>query len=115
MDSHHRTDDHWVYQGRQYHMWFGHGTAPGQEEDAADDPSVTDMGLAERMLALAHGAIAALPAAARRQAEAQYHAGTLPHLIEAMTAWVRGSGLDQASFAERFFARASDDSVVRIL
>jgi len=52
----------WQDQGRQYHMWFGHGTTP--------DPSVVGKSTADRVLALAYGAIASLPAAQRGQAEA---------------------------------------------
>lgn len=26
--------DHWIYQGRQYHQWFGHGTAPKEIKEA---------------------------------------------------------------------------------
>lgn len=27
----------WIYQGRQYHQWFGHGTAP-KEEQSSEQP-----------------------------------------------------------------------------
>ena len=27
------VNDHWMYQGRQYHQWFGHGTAPKEARD----------------------------------------------------------------------------------
>ncbi len=76
----------WVDQGRQYHMWFGHGTSADQDAKTAPDPSVTRQIAADRVLALAYGAVASLPAAQRSQAEAQYHNGTLPRLTEAMTA-----------------------------
>lgn len=26
------ANNHWMYQGRQYHQWFGHGTAPKEED-----------------------------------------------------------------------------------
>ncbi len=68
----------WQDQGRQYHMWFGHGTAA--DAGAAADPSVVGKSTADRALALAYGAIASLQAAQRRQAEAQYQAGTLARL-----------------------------------
>lgn len=105
----------WRDQGRQYHMWFGSGTAPDRGVDLAPDPSVTGKSADERALALAYGAIAALPVSLRVRAEAQYQHGTLPRLKEASTAWIRGTRLNQAAFAARFFGREADDPVVRNL
>ena len=103
----------WEDQGRQYHMWFGHGTAP--DKIAAPDPSVTAKGSEDRVLALAYGAIGALPASLRGRVEAQHQRGTLPRLKEAMTAWIRGTRLDRDTFANRFFGREASDPVVRNL
>ena len=75
----------WEDQGRQYHMWFGHGTA-GNKATKAAPASVVGQSTADRVVAPAYGALASLPAARRGQVEAQYHNGTLPHLREAMTA-----------------------------
>lgn len=105
----------WEDQGRQYHMWFGHGTAADKGKKTASDPSVIGKSIDERVLALVYGVIAALPAALRRRAEAQYQYGTLSHLKEAMTAWIKGIRLDQATFASRFFGRVIDDPIVRDL
>ncbi len=105
----------WEDQGRQYHMWFGHGTAADKGKQPGPGSSVVGKSTADRVLALAYGAIASLPAAQRRQAEAQYHSGTLPRLKEAMTAWLRATALDQATFASRLFGRGTDDPVVRSL
>ena len=104
----------WEDQGRQYHMWFGHGTAP-ERLGGSDTDGSASVGLGQRLLVLANGAIAVLSPSLRKRAEAQYHAGTLAHLTAAMTAWVRGNRLDQASFADRFFGRAADDPVVQKL
>ncbi len=104
----------WQDQGRQEHGWFGHGTAPRQPDEVNARDEVAGS-LDQRLLALAHGAIGALPPALRRQAEAQYRGATLSRLTETMTAWVRGGRLDQASFADRFFGRAPSDPVVRDL
>ena len=105
----------WKDQGRQCHVWFGHGTAPDKGRKAAPDPSVAGESIDERVLALACGVIAALPASLRRRAEAQYQHGTLAHLKEAMTAWIKGIRPDQARFASRFLGRGIDDPVVRDL
>ncbi len=105
----------WEDQGRQYHMWSGHGTSADKGANAAPGSSVVGQRTAARVLTLAYGALASLPAAHRGQAEAQYHNSTLPRLKEAMTAWMRGTALDQATFAGRFFGRSADDPVVRSL
>lgn len=105
----------WEDQGRQYHMWFGHGTAPDKGKKAASDPSVIGKSIDDRVVAVAYGVIAALPSSLRGRAESQYHYGTLPRLKEAMTAWIKGTRLDLATFASRFFGREADDPIVRNL
>ena len=105
----------WKDQGRQYHMWFGRGTAPDKGKKATPDRSMIGSSTDDRVLALAYGAIAVLPASLRRQAEAQYQRGTLPRLKEAMAAWIKGTRLDRATFANRFFGREVDDPVVQRL
>ena len=105
----------WEDQGRQYHMWFGHGTATDKGKKAASGSSVAGQSEADRILALAYGALASLPPAQRRQAETQYDNGTLPRLKEALTAWLRAAALDRASFGSRLFGRGADDPVVRDL
>lgn len=79
----------WKDQGRQYHMWFGHGAAADKAKQSAPSSSVVGKSTADRVLALAYGAMASLPPAQRRQVEAQYHNGTLPRLKEAMTVATR--------------------------
>ena len=96
-------------------MWFGHGTAADKGKKAAPSSSVVGQSTADRVLALAYGALASLPAARRGQAEAQYNNGTLPRLKEAMTAWLRATALNRADFASRLFGRSADESVVRDL
>jgi hypothetical protein len=77
----------WEDQGRQYHMWFGNGTAADKAiKKTAPGSSVVGQSTVDRVLALAYGALASLSVAQRKQAEAQYHDGTLPRLKEAMTA-----------------------------
>ena len=99
----------WEDQGRQYHMWFGHGTAAGKVKQLTPGSSVVGQSTADRVLALAYGALASLPAARHGQAEAQYNTGTLPRLREAMTAWLRATALSQVAFASRLFGRSPDD------
>ena len=72
-------------------------------------------GLGRRIQAVAHGAIGSLPAALPARAAAQYDAGNLARLTEAMTAGTRGAKLPEAKFATRFFGRNADDPVVEKL
>lgn len=105
----------WLDQGRQYHMWFGHGTAQDRGSQREIDPSVADQSQASRIQALAYGAIAALPASLRAQAQAQYQAGLLPRLSDAMAAWFQGSRLDTVAFASHLFGRSANDPVAELL
>jgi hypothetical protein len=67
----------WEDQGRQYHMWFGHGTGLDNSKKSSPDPTVIAKTSEDRAVALVYGVIGALPAALRRQVESQYHNGTL--------------------------------------
>jgi hypothetical protein len=105
----------WEDQGRQEHGWFGDGKGPDRPKDASGSRGVFDLGGVQRIQAVAHGAIGALPQALRARAAAQYDAGNLARLTEAMTAWSNGTRLSKSEFADRFFGRTADDPVVRRL
>ncbi len=36
------VNEYWMYQGRQYHQWFGHGTAPN-EDTASGHPATAGL------------------------------------------------------------------------
>ena len=67
------------------------------------------------MQAVAYGAIGALPSTLRARLSAQYEAGNLARLTEVMTGWSRGLKLGDAEIAERFFGRAANDPIVKLL
>ena len=48
-------------------MWFGNGTSINTDKEPTNDASLTGKTTQERAQALAHGAIAALPAAQRNR------------------------------------------------
>lgn len=100
----------WEDQGRQYHMWFGHGTASGKLKGQAPTQGKDDP-----VLALAFGAVAALAPAQRGRAEAQFQGSNLSRFRDSMTAWMRGVRMNSATFADRFFGRDGDDPVAQIL
>ncbi len=106
----------WQDQGRQYHEWFGHGTAPVKLKPIVDkDGSTVEDSLEERLRTVAHGTIGALPRPLRRQVESQFQYGTLSKLTEAMASWIYGSKMDDVSFAHHFFGRHVDAPVVGFL
>jgi len=104
----------WEDQGRQERGWFGHGTGPANSTDASGAGARSDHA-AQRIQAIAYGAIAALPRSLRKRAETQHDAGSLSRLAEVMTAWSDGAKLGEAEFAERFFGRDADDPVAEAL
>ena len=104
----------WEDQGRQYHGWFGHGTSDQMPEGAKSDEAAAIRGqsLDQRIQAVAHGSTASLPHALRMRRVAEFDSTRLSQLTDAMTAWVRGTKLDNATFADRLLNRGADDPVV---
>jgi hypothetical protein len=104
----------WEDQRRQYHEWFGHGTAPRKLKTTVEKaPAPAPDSLPARLTAVIHGALGALKRSA--QAKSQLRGGLLPRLTEAMAAWTQGSRLDAHSFAFHFFHSDADDRVVTSL
>jgi hypothetical protein len=86
----------WEDQGRQAHGWFGNGRTPDGNHDTRID-------------AIAHAAIASMPARVRGHSSASFDRHSLGQLRTAMTVWMNARTLDQASFADRLL----DPSVPR--
>ncbi len=101
----------WVYQGRQFHMWFGHGTKP---QDAPSEKNGLGS-LDERVRILGSTAIAGLPQSKRHHAAASFDGPTLDRLVETMRAWVGKLSLGHVDFAARFFGRPANSLVVEHL
>lgn len=59
--------DGWVYQGRQYHMWFGHGTKP-KDAKPGSAPKDALPSLQDRIHDVGHTLVAGLPASKRHHA-----------------------------------------------
>ena len=105
----------WQDQGRKEHGWFGDGTAPQAAKDASAGGGDGPDGLARRIQGVVHAAVAALPTALRRRAEAQLDGGGLSRLSEALTVWSRGAGLGKTEWAERMLGRDAGDRVAGML
>jgi hypothetical protein len=103
----------WEDQGRDELGRFGDGKAPEKSKDTSGDGGMFSLGgLSQRIQAVAYGSIGALPQGLRARASARYDTGNLARLTEAMTAWIDGTRLSNAEFADRFFGRTADDPVV---
>ena len=103
----------WEDQGRQQHGWFGDGKASQTSAGGSGDGNAFDPGtLAQRIQAVAHGVIGALPSALSRRAEVQHHDGGLSQLTEVMAAWSQNDKGDPRRFADRFFGPSSGDQAV---
>ena len=99
----------WQDQGRQRHMWFGHGKAHANvHQSGGRAGNATGDREAELASRLVYGAIATLSPGQRMKAEAQLQNGTL---TAALAIWLRDAQLDSATFADRFFDRSADDPI----
>ena len=106
----------WEDQGRDERGRFGDGKGSEKPKDTSADGGIFGLGgFSQRIQAVAYGTIGVLPHVLRARAPAQYDAGNLARLTEAMTAWFGGARLSDAAFADRFFGRAADDPVAEKL
>ena len=109
MDNRPTTGGHdgWMYQGRQDHGWFGHGTGPGAPSatpDAAQSAAVLD----QRIRDIAHTLIAGLPASKRYHDAARLSDIDRARLTRLLTAAVQALPLGLPGIARRVFGKDSD-------
>ena len=107
-------NENWRFQGRQYHQWFGHGTAPGGGDQAGEElfkPERADL----RVQWAAHTLVARVPRADQHSAAATFDGERLDRLRATVAAWYAASRL-QADAFDRVFAPlgASETAVVSL-
>lgn len=95
----------WIYQGRQSHGWFGHGTAP---HDASLPDAASAGSLAERIRSLGHTLVAGLPRAWRHHDAARLDAEDHARLDRLLTATVGALPLGERTIAGRVFGMHPD-------
>lgn len=112
------VNDHWVYQGRQSHGWFGTGTAP---KDEADDASAKSNELfrpanaSQRVDFAAHSIIMHVPRSERSDWTHAASDTVREHLKTAIAAWYGASALSRDAFRVQFLnPYASDETVGRL-
>jgi hypothetical protein len=94
----------WEDQGRQYHQWFGHGTAPKGDEpsEAGSDPMFDADNVEARIDAIARSALAHMPRKDWHRGSVSFDRQRLERLRTAMTAWIGARSLTDAAFEEHF-------------
>ena len=97
-------NDNWLWQGRQEHGWFGHGTAPDVDDVAEGGADATAAGAApaSAVASAARAAVGALPAASRAAFEATLSAATLAQMEAVFRSWERGNRRAPEAFARRY-------------
>lgn len=109
---------HWIYQGRQYHQWFGHGTAPREaNEGAAAAPgSLFDpASIGQRIDWAAQSLIAHVLKADRGNSAAVFDDARLDRLKTVINVWYGASQLGRDAFRARLLdPYTSDDTVDRL-
>ena len=95
-------NDHWIYQGRQRHGWFGSGTAPeddlAEEQNALFRPANAD----QRVDDAAHSIILDVPRNERGRWTRAASDAVRDSLKTAVAAWYGASGLNRDAFRTRF-------------
>ncbi|MDT7953565.1 MAG: hypothetical protein RQ966_18855 [Acetobacteraceae bacterium] len=97
------TNDHWMYQGRQYHQWFGHGTAPKEARDTrpASAGLFNPESAGQRIDYAATKVIGEAPKNERARWERRMAGPGRGSLKTAVAAWYGASGLRTSAFRDR--------------
>lgn len=108
------VNDHWMYQGRQSHGWFGTGTAPkeGDDDGAVANDLFRPANASQRVDAAAHAVIADVPRNERsRWGYVSSDAGC-DRLKTAVAAWYGASAMSRDAFRTQFLNPYTSDETV---
>ena len=112
------TNNHWMYQGRQYHQWFGHGTAPKQDgETGPPKPgSLFDpLSVGHRVNYVSGSVVAHSPRDERSRWEARISGANRDSLKTAVAVWYGASKLKRSAFRQGLLdPNTSDETVDRL-
>lgn len=109
------VSEHWRYQGRQYHQWFGHGTAPREEKEAgsAKPGSLFDpLSVGQRVDYVVGSVIAYSPRDERSRWEARLGGASRDSLKTAVAVWYGAWGMSRDGFRQRLFDPYTADETV---
>ena len=107
------ANNHWMYQGRQYHQWFGHGTAPKEDPDPARPGSLFDPASIAQRLDYATGhVVGAAPRTERARWETRLGGSSRESLKTLVAAWYGARGKGRDTFRGQLLdPYASDETV----
>ena len=109
-------NDHWIYQGRQSHGWFGTGTAPKDiDSPAGTNELFRPSNAGERVDAAAHVLVASVPRTERGLWSYAASDAGRDRLKTAVAAWYGASTLGRDAFRSQFLnPHTSDETVDRL-
>lgn len=105
----------WESQGRQYHMWFGHGTTPKEETESAPPSSeglFAPLSVGQRIDYAAASVVGHVPQLERRRWESSLGQIARERLRTVIATWYGAAGLSRDSFRERLLDPYTSDEAV---
>jgi hypothetical protein len=114
-------NEHWRYQGRQYHTWFGHGTAPKDGEDGAsfDDQSpaalkalLNPANVAQRVEWIGHSLVGHVARRDRAAIERSLSGAGMDRLKDVVAVAYGARGLSRDAFRQSLLDPSTSDEVV---
>ena len=112
------VNEHWQYQGRQQHQWFGHGTAPkdGKGQVRAEPATFFDPFSTSQRIDYASGSVVAhAPRDQRSRWDARIGGTNQDSLKTAVAVWYGASKLSRDAFRQQLLdAHTSDETVDRL-
>jgi len=111
------ANNYWMYQGRQYHQWFGHGTAPKEEKEAGPPKpgSLFDpLNVGQRVDYASGSIVVHSPRDQRSRWEARISGANRESLKTAVAVWYGASKLTRDAFRRRLLdPHTSDETADR--
>jgi len=105
----------WEDQGRQYHMWFGHGAAGSKDKlpKAGADPLFAAGNVELPIDAVAHSALMHMPHKDWHRSVLSFDRQRLERLRTAMTAWIAARSLRHAAFEAKLVDPLTSDNAIK--
>ncbi len=105
----------WEDQGRQHHMWFGHGTAGSKDKlpKAGVDPLFAAGNVELRIDAVALGALMHMPRKDWHRSVLSFNRQRLERLRTAMTAWIGVRSLSHAAFEAKLVDPLTSNNAIK--
>lgn len=109
------ANNHWMYQGRQYHQWFGHGTAPKEEKETGPPKpgSLFDpLSVGQRLDYVSGSVVAHSPRDERSRWEVRVSGANRESLKTAVAVWYGASKLTRSVFRQKLLDPNTSDETI---